>query len=201
MVTLQGGEQEEVTTSVQQSVKEEHCPVCMYGPNSEKETYIETLKLEEGTGRALARQLVKTLEKQQSKDSVKVIGSDSCSKNTGWDNRVQACVEEELERPLQRVVCLKHTIEIVWHKYFIAIADETKSPTLCRATSARQLVAQHSSGPQSSPLPPCGPRGPCLSSARRFFPRCHGIRPTSTGSARPLSLVPSSSARASMRPC
>ena len=101
----------------------------MFGENSEKEVYIETLKLEEGKGRALANMLVKTLEKQQSRDTVKVIGSDSCSKNTGWDNGVQACVEEELGRPLQRVLCLKHTIEIIWHKYFIALDGETSSPT------------------------------------------------------------------------
>ena len=73
--------------------------------------------------------LLKTLEKQQSRDTVKVIGSDSCSKNTGWDNGVQACVEEELGRPLQRLLCLKHTIEIIWHKYFIALDGETSSPT------------------------------------------------------------------------
>ena len=60
----------------------------MFGKNSEKEVYIKTLQLEEGTGRALATMLVKTLEKQQSRDTVKVISSDSCSKNTGWDNGV-----------------------------------------------------------------------------------------------------------------
>ena len=101
----------------------------MFGENSEKEVYIETLKLEEGKGRALANMLVKTLEKQQSRDTVKVIGSDSCSKKTGWDNGVHACVEEELGRPLQRVLCLKHTIEIIWHKYFIVLDGETSSPT------------------------------------------------------------------------
>ena len=38
-------------------------------------------------------------------------------------------MEEELGRPLQRVLCLKYTIEIIWHKYFIALDGETSSPT------------------------------------------------------------------------
>ena len=70
------GVEEEATTFVQRTAKEEHCPVLMYGPPGE--VYIETNKLEEGTGRVLAEQLVQSLEKQQSKDTVRVIGSDSC---------------------------------------------------------------------------------------------------------------------------
>ena len=96
-VTLGRGVQEEAETFVQRTAKEEHCPVIMHGP--EGEVYIETHKLEVGTGRALADKLVKSLEKQQSKDTVKVIGSDSCSKNTGPDNGAQACVEQKLKRP------------------------------------------------------------------------------------------------------
>ena len=90
-VTFRKGVEEEAETFVQRTAKEEHCPVIMHGP--EGEVYIETHKLEVGTGHALADKLVKSLEKQQSKDTVKVIGSDSCSKNTGPDNRAQACVE------------------------------------------------------------------------------------------------------------
>ena len=70
--------EEEAETFVQRTAKEEHCPVIMHGP--EGEVYIETHKLEDGTGRFLADNLVKSLEKQQSKDTVKVIGSDSCWK-------------------------------------------------------------------------------------------------------------------------
>ena len=77
-VNLGRGVEEEAETFVQRTAKEEHCPVIMHGP--EGEVYIETHKLEVGTGRFLADKLVKSLEKQQSKDTVKVIGSDSCSK-------------------------------------------------------------------------------------------------------------------------
>ena len=98
-VAVGRGVEEEATTSVQLTAKEEHCPVIMYGPKG-KEVYIETHKLEEGTGRVLAGKLTKTLGKQDSKETVKVIGTDSCSKNTGHEKGVQACVEEELERPL-----------------------------------------------------------------------------------------------------
>ena len=140
--------EEEATTSVQRTAKEEHCPVIMYGPKG-KEVCIETHKLEEGTGRVLAGKLTKTLGKQDSKETVKVIGSDSCSKNTGHEKGVQACVEEELERPLQRVLCLKHTIEVVWRKYFKSIDGMSSSPTtltgpigkkLCNQTFYRQNV-------------------------------------------------------------
>ena len=75
-VIMGRGVEEEATKFVQRTAKEEHCPVLMYGPPGE--VYIETNKLEEGTGRVLAEQLVQSLEKQQSKDTVRVIGSDSC---------------------------------------------------------------------------------------------------------------------------
>ena len=97
----------------------------------------------------LAGKLTKTLGKQDSKETVKVIGTDSCSKNTGHEKGVQACVEEELERPLQRVLCLKHTIEVVWRKYFKSIDGMSSSPTtltgpigkkLCNQTFYRQNV-------------------------------------------------------------
>ena len=108
-VDMGRGVEEEATTFVQRTAKEEHCPVIMYGPAGE--VYIETHKLNEGTGRVLAEQLVNSLDKQKSKNTVRVIGSDSCSKNTGHEKGAQACVEEELGRPLQRVLCLKHTIK------------------------------------------------------------------------------------------
>ena len=103
---------EDTITSAQRTVKEEHCPVVMYGPDG-SEVYIETHKVEKGEAPILAAKLIKTLEKQESLDQVKVIGSDSCPKNTGQYRGVAACVEAELGRPLQRVLCLKHTIELV----------------------------------------------------------------------------------------
>ena len=121
------GVEEEASTSIQCTAKEEHCPVIMYGPAGE--FYIETHKLEEGTGRVLGGELTKSLQKQRSNETVKVIGSDSCSKNTGHEKGAQACVEEQLGRPLQRVLCLKHTIEIVWHKFFKSIDGKSSSPT------------------------------------------------------------------------
>ena len=84
----------------------------MYGPSGE-EVYIETHKVEKGEAVVLAEKLVGSLEKQDSFDSVKFIGSDSCNKNTGQYRGVAACVEAELGRPLQLVLCLKQGIELV----------------------------------------------------------------------------------------
>ena len=118
---------EEAATRVQRTTKEEHCPVVMYGPDG-SEVYIETHKLEQGKAPALAQKLVETLVKQESEDTVKVIGSDSCAKNTGQHSGVAACVELLLGRPLQRTLCLKHEIELVWHRFFKVVDGVTKGP-------------------------------------------------------------------------
>ena len=55
-VAMGKGVVQEATTLVQHTANEEHCPVVMYGP--EGEVYIETHKLEEGTGCVLAGELV-----------------------------------------------------------------------------------------------------------------------------------------------
>ena len=120
--------QEETTTSVQRTIKEEHCPVVMYGPSGE-EVYIETHKVEKGEAVVLAEKLVDSLDKQDSIDSVKVIGSDSCNKNTGQYGGAAACVVVELGRPLQQVLCLKHGIKLVWHCFFKTVDGKTTGPT------------------------------------------------------------------------
>ncbi len=118
----------DTTNRVQSAAKEEHCPVVMYGPDG-KEVYIETHKLESGVAPVLADKVFGSLEKQESEHSVKVVGSDSCAKNTGAYAGVAACLELGLGRPLQRVLCLKHTIELVWHRFFKKVDGKTKGPT------------------------------------------------------------------------
>ena len=62
-------------------------------------------------------------------------------------------MEELLSRPLQRVLCLKHTIEVVWHKFFKAVDGKSSSPTtltgpigkrLCNETFYRETVVNFS---------------------------------------------------------
>ena len=96
----------------------------MYSPSGD-EVYIETHKVEKGEAIILAQKLMGSIEKQDSVDSLKVIGSDSCNKNMGQYGGVAACVEAELGRPLQRVLCLKHRIELVWHCFFKTVDGPT----------------------------------------------------------------------------
>ena len=94
------------------------------------ETYILTLKLgeDERTGDALAEKLHEVLIKQDCEDTVELIGSDTCNKNSGQHKGVHAKLEERLKRPLQRIMCLKHGIEIFWHRFFRLIDGEFSGP-------------------------------------------------------------------------
>ena len=71
-------------------------------------------------------------------------------------------MEEELGRPLQRVLCLKHTIEVVWHKFFKSIDGKSSSPTtltgpigkqLCNETFYRKNVINFARMRPKRPLP------------------------------------------------
>ena len=102
--TSQGDDDYE--TVVQREKCEEHCPVILFLP----ETYIQTLKIEddEGTGDALAEKLYQVLIQQESEETVDIVGSDSCNKNSGQNKGVHTSLEKRLRRPLQRILCLKH---------------------------------------------------------------------------------------------
>ena len=48
---------------------------------------------------------------------------------TGVNNRAAACIEQAIQKPLQRVVCLKHNIEKPFEHLFELVDGKTLSNT------------------------------------------------------------------------
>ena len=72
--------------------------------------------------------------------TVRIAGSDSCAKNTGHLSGVAACLEKKhLKRPLQRVLCMKHIIELLWKRYFKLIDGGTKGPDSFDSPIGKQI--------------------------------------------------------------
>ncbi len=109
------------------------------------EVYIKTVKLAKGEGKArpLGEKLHKVIKDQESEESLTIIRSDSCPKNSGHIGGVQAIVEEKLGRPLQRVLCLKHGIEVVWHRFFKKVDGKTSGPTTLTGPIGKLISNEH----------------------------------------------------------
>ena len=71
-----------------------------------------------GNASALPQKLYVVVVERNSKKSLVIFGSDSCPKNTGQWARVAAELEKLLKRVLQRILCLKRMLEILWHYFF-----------------------------------------------------------------------------------
>ena len=72
-----------------------------------------------------------------------MVGSDSCNKNSGYMSGVHATLERKLKRALQRVLCLKHTVEVIWHHFFKLVDGETSGPTTLSGTVGKMLTNNH----------------------------------------------------------
>ena len=101
-----------------QKVRKEHCPLLGYFKNKDIDPYLKTIALEVGNAPALAKKLHTVLVERNSVDSLDIIGSDTCPKNTGQWGGVGAELEKLLRRALQRVLCFKHFLEVLWHYFF-----------------------------------------------------------------------------------
>ena len=70
--------------------------------------YLAHLTPKDGTGLEIAKTLYKRMESIEGLNSLKVIGGDGCSGNTGYRHGVVACLESFMGRPLQIFFCLLH---------------------------------------------------------------------------------------------
>ena len=87
----------------------------------------------------MAEKLHEEVKKHGCEECVDLVGSDTCNKNSGQHKGVQAMLEEKLKRPLQRILCLKHGIEIFWHQFFRLIDGETSGPSTLKGIVGKQI--------------------------------------------------------------
>ena len=84
---------------------EEHVTL-LSEPNSQ---YLGHISLANGAAKCISGGIVQYLkEKKVAVDSVRVVGCDGTSVNTGHKGGVMRLLEEHFERPLQWFVCLLH---------------------------------------------------------------------------------------------
>ena len=64
------------------------------------------------------------LTTHKSLDTVNSASTDGAPNMTGVDNGALRLLEVKLERPLQRIVCISHGVELSLRKIFEAIGNE-----------------------------------------------------------------------------
>ena len=103
-----------LTTTIKNRMgKREHCPVLMWDTNKDRrDAYVKTIVVEVGDAPTLAIKLYYVLEERDSVLTVRILGSDSCPKNTGHLGGVVAELEKLLQQELQRILFLKHTVKV-----------------------------------------------------------------------------------------
>ena len=88
----------------------------------------------------MAEKLYQVLIQQESEETVDIVGSDSCNKNSGQNKGVHTSLEKRLRRPLQRILCLKHGVEIIWHRFFKLVGGETSGPSTLKGLFGKQIA-------------------------------------------------------------
>ena len=100
----------EVKSKGNKKVIQDHYPL-VSEPGSEYVTHVTPI---ESTGRALAREVVDVIRERSA--TIRVIGTDGCSVNTGIHNGAVRLIKVELNCVVQREVCGLHTNELgFWH--------------------------------------------------------------------------------------
>ena len=59
----------------------------------------------------------------KSLDTINSISVDGEPKNTGPDSGLVRCFEEHVNRPIQRIVCISHGVELVFRKFFESVGN------------------------------------------------------------------------------
>ena len=59
----------------------------------------------------------------KSLETINSISVDGEPKNTGPDSGLVRCFEEYVNRPIQRIVCISHGVELVFRKFFESVGN------------------------------------------------------------------------------
>ena len=113
------------TTTVQKQVQREHCPFIAVNPEIKR---IKTATLKDSKAQTLVDDIYKLLEEYESLLKIKIIGTDSCPKMTGHKGGSHALLEARLGRALFRILCMLHTLEVLWKCFFHTVAESPKAP-------------------------------------------------------------------------
>ena len=101
---------------------EDHYPVLAEPGGS----YITHMTPEEGTGYALAKEIVDVINER--KMDIRVIGMDGCAVNTGIHNGAIRWVEVMVGQALQHAICGLHLVELLFWHIFSDTDGVTKGP-------------------------------------------------------------------------
>ena len=124
--------------------KEEHYSLV----EEPKSLYLGHVTPKYGTGIEIAKALYSWLANAGSIDTLKVIGGDGCSVNTGYENGVFACLESFIGRPLQRFICLLHANELPLRAAITHYVGRTIGPDKHEGSISKQIH-----NPQLTELP------------------------------------------------
>ena len=109
-------------------VKEEHCSVVIYS-ELEGSTFAGHFTPSSGSSIVLANGLVKFCQERKiDLFNLVAVVSDGTVKMTGWKTGVHASLEKHLGRPLQRVVCYSHHLELSFKSIFEIYGGTTTGP-------------------------------------------------------------------------
>ncbi len=78
------------------------------------------------------------LEELGFKKALQIFASDSCNKMSGHRGGTAACLEEMLERALQRIYCFLHTCDVLGKRYFKILG---RGRVLCLHVGSDDLCA------------------------------------------------------------
>ena len=97
----------------------ENCSVVVWPENGEKEKYVGHVVPNTGTGKGLATSLFQFLQMRETNlESLRVLLGDGTSKVNGWKGGTMAELEELLQRPCQRFICILHHAELPSRLFF-----------------------------------------------------------------------------------
>ena len=102
--------------------------------------YLGHTQPKEGTGRGVAESVLDHLNNYKADISnLKIVLTDGTSKMTGVNNGAAATLEQTLQRPLQRAVCLNHHIEKPFEHLFELLDGKTLSNTTYSGEIGKQI--------------------------------------------------------------
>ena len=109
--------------------------------------YLTHFSPDDGKGRTIAQQLLKSFHGTELHNKVAIVGTDGTASMTGKYNGCIRGLEELLNKPLQWVICLLHTNELPLRHVFQVLDGSTNSPDTFAGPIGKNLSGDVSSWP------------------------------------------------------
>lgn len=108
--------------------------------------YLKHIIPKNGSGAALADELVDAIRFYESNDVIKVLGSDGCPTNTGQESGAIHLCEIALWQPLDWAICLLHCNELLFGNFFIHLDGGTVGNVGFKGSLGKTLVSLERDG-------------------------------------------------------